>query len=396
VAILSPLIARPLARVIGWPFARAFRLPGNLARQNAMRNPRRTASTAAALMIGLALVAFVSVFAASIKASTNKILDESVSADYILQVTNTFQPFTPDVASRLAQQPEVQAVAGVRLGAWKLNGANKALYGIDPVAYQQVVRTEVTAGSLDDLAGGGLAVKDTVATANGWTVGESAPMEFPRGGLQQVPVKAIYKDNSLNRDYLLSLADYQRDYADQQDFLVYVKARPGIAPAASRAAVDRVVADFPNITVQDQAEYKAENARQINQLLLLFYVLLALAVIIALFGIVNTLALSIFERIRELGLLRAVGATRAQLRSMIRWEAVIIAVLGAVLGLVVGVFFGWTVVRASRGIGITEFTLPAGQLLIFVVGAGLAGILAAILPGRRAAKVDMLRAITTE
>jgi len=222
------------------------------------------------------------------------------------------------------------------------------------------------------------------------------PMEFPRSGLQRVPVKAIYKDNSLNGDYLLSLADYQRGYTDQQDFMVYVKARPGTDPAASRAAVDRVVADFPNLTVRDQAEYKAEYERQINQLLVLFYFLLALAVIIALFGIVNTLALSIFERVRELGLLRAVGATRAQLRSMIRWEAVIIAVLGAVLGLVVGVFLGWTVVRASRGLGITEFTLPAGQLLIFVIAAGLAGILAAILPGRRAARVDMLRAITTE
>jgi len=396
VAILSPLVARPLARVIGWPFARAFRLPGNLARQNAMRNPRRTASTAAALMIGLALVAFVSIFAASIKASTNKILDESVAADYILMNTDGFTPFSPQVATRLAEQPGLEAVAGVRLGAWKLNGANKQLFGVDPVAYQQVVRTDVTSGSLADLAGGGLAVKDTVATANGWTVGETVPMEFPRSGLQQVPVKAIYKDNSLNGDYLLSLADYQRDYTDQQDFQVYVKAAPGTAPAASRAAVDRAVTDFPNITVRDQAEYKAENARQIDQLINLFYSLLGLAVLIALFGIVNTLALSIFERVRELGLLRAVGATRRQLRSMIRWEAVIIAVLGAILGLVVGVFFGWTVVRASRGLGITEFTLPAGQLLIFVVGAGLAGILAAILPGRRAAKVDMLRAITTE
>jgi putative ABC transport system permease protein len=395
VAILSPLIARPLARVIGWPFAKAFRLPGNLARQNAMRNPRRTASTAAALMIGLALVAFVSVFAASIKASTSKILDESVSADYILG-TDTFQPFSPEVAERLADQPEIAAAAGIRLGAWKLNGANKQLYGVDPVAYEQVVRTEVTAGRLGDLAGGGLAVKDTVAEANGWTVGETVPMEFPRTGVQQVPVRAIYKDNSINGDYLLSLADYQGDYTDQQDFQVYVKAAPGVAPAASRAAVDRVTADFPNITVRDQAEYKAENARQIDQLINLFYSLLGLAVLIALFGIVNTLALSIFERIRELGLLRAVGATRRQLRSMIRWEAVIIAVLGAVLGLAVGLFFGWTVVRALRSQGITEFTLPVGQLVGFVLAAGVAGILAAILPGRRAARIDVLRAVTTE
>jgi putative ABC transport system permease protein len=395
VAILSPLVARPLARAIGWPFAKAFGLPGNLARQNAMRNPRRTASTAAALMIGLALVAFVSVFAASIKASTSKILDESISADYILG-TDNFQPFTPEVAKRLAEQPELDAAAGIRLGAWKLNGANKQLYGVDPIAYEQVVRTEVTAGRLADLAGGGLAVKDTVAQANGWTVGENVPMEFPRTGVQQVPVRAIYKDNSINGDFLLSLADYQGDYTDQQDFQVYVKAAPGVAPAASRAAVDRVTAAFPNITVRDQAEYKAENARQIDQLINLFYSLLGLAVLIALFGIVNTLALSIFERVRELGLLRAVGATRRQLRSMIRWEAVIIAVLGAVLGLAVGLFFGWTVVRALRSQGITEFTLPVGQLVGFVLAAGVAGILAAILPGRRAAKVDMLRAITTE
>jgi putative ABC transport system permease protein len=382
--------------VIGWPFARAFRLPGALARQNAMRNPRRTASTAAALMIGLALVAFVSVFAASIKGSTNKILDESVSADYILMNTDGFTPFSTEVATRLADQPELEAVTGDRLGAWKLNGATKQLIGIDPVAYQQVVRTDVTAGSLADLAGGGLAVKDTVARANGWTVGERVPMQFPRNGVQQIPVKAIYEDNSLNGDYLLSMVDYQRGYTDQQDFQVLVKAAPGVAPAASRAAVERVTADFPNITVRDQAEYKAENARQIDQLINLFYSLLGLAVLIALFGIVNTLALSIFERIRELGLLRAVGATRRQLRSMIRWEAVIIAVLGAVLGLVVGVFFGWTVVRALRGQGISEFTLPVGQLVGFVLAAGVAGVLAAILPGRRAARIDMLRAITTE
>src|SRR5215211_633225 len=382
VAILSPLIARPLARVIGWPFARAFRLPGNLARQNAMRNPRRTASTAAALMIGLALVAFVSIFAASIKASTTRTLEDTVSADYIL-FNDQFQPFSPEAAQRLADQPQLAAVAGMRIGPWKLNGAGRTLYGVDPAAYQQVVKTETTAGSLNDLASGGLAVKDIAAKGNGWTVGERVAMEFPRTGVQQVPVKAIYKDNQLNGDYLLALSDYERNYSDQADSQILVKAAPGVAPADSRAAVDRVMADFPNVTVRDQAQFREEQARQIDQ-------------IIALFGIVNTLGLSIFERIRELGLLRAVGATRRQLRSMIRWEAVIIAVLGAVLGLAVGVFFGWTIVRALRSQGITEFSLPAGQLVVFVVAAGLAGILAAVLPGRRAAKVDVLRAIATE
>jgi putative ABC transport system permease protein len=395
VAILSPLIARPLARLIGWPFAKAFRLPGTLARENAMRNPRRTASTAAALMIGLALVTFVSIFAASIKASTTETLDRTIAADYIL-MNDTFTPFSPDLATRLADQPELAAVVGVRLGAFKLDGATKQLIGIDPAAYDRVVKTEVVSGSIADLQSGGLAVKEDVAEANGWTVGERVALQFPRGGTQQVTVKAIYKDNSVNGDYLLSLADYERFYADQADSQILVQAAPGTDPAASRAAIDRVLVDFPNVTVRDQAEYKAETARQIDQVVNLFFALLALAVVIALFGIVNTLGLSIFERIRELGLLRAVGATRRQVRAMIRWEAVIIAVLGAVLGLAVGVFFGWTVVRALRSVGITEFALPGGQLVIFVVFAALAGILAAVLPGRRAARIDMLRAITTE
>jgi putative ABC transport system permease protein len=322
-------------------------------------------------MIGLALVSFVSIFAASIKASTTKTLEETVSADYILMNDN-FQPFSPEAAQRLAEQPQLAAVAGVRFGPWKLNGASKTVQAVDPAAYQQVVRTEVTAGNLGDLASGGLAVKDTVAKANGWTVGDNVPMEFPRTGVEQVPVKAIYKDNSLNGDFLLGLTTYER------------------------AAVDRVMADFPNVTVRDQAEFRDEQARQIDQIINLFYSLLGLAILIALFGIVNTLGLSIFERIRELGLLRAVGATRSQLRSMIRWEAVIIAVLGAVLGLAVGVFFGWTIVRALASQGITEFSLPGGQLAGFVLAAAIAGILAAVLPGRRAARIDVLRAITTE
>ena len=395
VAILSPLIARPLARLIGWPFAKAFRLPGTLARENAMRNPRRTASTAAALMIGLALVTFVSIFAASIKASTTETLDRTIAADYIL-MNDTFTPFSPDLATRLADQPELAAVVGVRLGAFKLDGATKQLIGIDPAAYDRVVKSEVLSGSIADLQSGGLAVKEDVAEANGWTVGERVALQFPRGGTQQVQVKAIYKDNSVNGDYLLSLADYERFYADQADSQILVQAAPGTTPAASRAAIDRVLVDFPNVTVRDQAEYKAETARQIDQVVNLFFALLALAVVIALFGIVNTLGLSIFERIRELGLLRAIGATRRQIRSMIRWEAVIIAVLGAVLGLAVGVFFGWTIVRALRSVGITEFAVPGGQLVIFVVFAALAGILAAVLPGRRAARIDVLRAITTE
>ena len=397
VGVLSPLVARPLARVLGWPFAHWSGEPGKLARENAMRSPRRTASTAAALMIGLALVSFVTIFAASLRASASKILDQSVKADYILTgPTNGGVGFSPEVVTRLTRQPEIASAAGIRFGAFKLNGKGEGLAGIDPIAYDKAVRTDTTAGRLADMADGGVAVRKDVARQHGWKVGDAIPMEFPVGGVQQETIKAIYEDNQLNGGYLLSLVDYQRHYTDQLDGLALVNAKPGTSPEASRAAVDRGVTDFPIVQVRDQAEFKQEQASQINRLLTLFYVLLALAVIIAFLGIINTLALSVLERVRELGLLRAVGMTRGQVRQMIRWEAVIIAVFGAVLGLVVGTFFGWTLVRSLHGQGITEFALPAGTLLVFVVLAAVAGVLAAIFPGRRAARIDVLRAIAAE
>ncbi len=397
VGFLSPLIARPLARLLGWPFAHWAREPGKLARDNSMRNPRRTASTAAALMIGLALVSFVTIFAASLKSSSSKILDEAVAADYILSgPSNSGVGFSPEVVRRIAQQPEIDSATGIRFGAFKLDGKTLQLQGVDPATFTKTVRTDTTSGNLADLAGGDIAVRKDAAKSHNWKVGDTITMDFPVGGTQQERITAIYEDNHLNGQYIVTLADYQNHYPDQLDMIGLVKAKPNVSTDASRAAVDRVTAGFPTVQVKDQAEFKRDQAKQIDQVLVLFYGLLALAVIIAFIGIINTLALSVLERVRELGLLRAVGMTRAQLRRMIRWEAVIVAVLGAVLGLVVGTFFGWAMVRALHNEGITEFTLPVGSLLGFVIAAGLAGMLAAIFPGRRAAKIDMLRAITTE
>ena len=397
IGLLSALIARPLARVLGWPFAHWAGQPGRLARDNAMRSPRRTASTAAALMIGLALVSFATIFAASIKTSVTKVLDQTIVADYILTgPTNSAQGFSPEVVARLAEQPEVSSAIGVRVGVFKLGGAARQLFGIDPVRYSQAVRTELLSGSLTNLTAGGVAIREDVAKAHGWRVGDRMTMEFPVGGSASEPIRAIYQDNRINGGYLISLADYQRHYTDQFDTVALVTAKPGVSPDASRAAIDGVVADFPSVQVKDQAQYKQDQASQINQVLMLFYLLLALAVIIAFIGIVNTLALSVLERVRELGLLRALGMTRGQVRAMIRWEAVVIALLGAVLGVLVGTFFGWVMVRALRSQGITEFALPVGTLLEFVLAAAIAGVLAAVFPGRRAAKIDVLAAVTTE
>jgi putative ABC transport system permease protein len=398
VAVLSPLLARPLSRLLGWPFARWAGQPGRLARRNAMRQPRRTAATAAALMIGLALVSLVTILAASINASVSRTLDETVAADYVLTGPNVGAiGFSPEVVRRLAQRPEIEAAAGLRSGAFRLeDGRAQTLTGVDPAAYGRAVRTETVQGRFSDLASGGLAVRDDTAEQRGWRVGDTVTLRFPVGGTDRLQVKAIYEDNQLNGPYLLALRDYQRHYADQLDAFAFVKAREGVAPERSRAAIDQVIASFPGVEVRDQAEFKQQQADQINQILLMFYLLLALSVVIAFIGIINTLALSVLERVRELGLLRAVGMTRGQLRAMIRWEAVIIAVLGAVLGLAIGVFFGWTLVGALDEEGLTELALPVGTLATLVVAAGLTGFVSAILPGRRAARIDVLRAVTTE
>lgn len=394
---LSALIARPMARALGWPLAHWAGQPGRLARQNAGRNPRRTASTAAALMIGLGLVGFVTIFASSVKVSVSSVLDRSVTADYVLTGAGTSSPgFSPQVVARLSQQPEIDSATGLRTGVFKLDGSTQQLFGIDPATFARTVHTDMIAGRLTDLTGGGIAVRQDVATAHGWKVGGSVAMQFPVGGTQTERIRAVYADNHLNGPYLLPLSEFQRYYPDQFDLVGLVKAKPGVEPAQSRAAVERVTNDFPSVQVRDQAEYRQQQANQVNQLLSLFYALLVLAVVIAFLGIVNTLALSVLERVREIGLLRAIGMTKGQLRAMIRWEAVIIALLGAVLGLVIGIFFGWVLVRALSGQGVTDFSLPMATLLSFVGLAALAAVFAAILPGRRAARTDILKAIATE
>jgi putative ABC transport system permease protein len=394
---LSPLIVRPMARILGWPFAHWAGQPGRLARQNAGRNPRRTASTAAALMIGLGLVGFVTIFASSVKVSVSSVLDRSVAADYVLTAAGTSSPgFSPRVVAGLKAQPELDSATGLRAGVFKLDGATQQLLGIDPIAFPRTVRTDTVAGRLSDLASGGVAVRQDVASAHGWKVGDGVAMQFPVGGGQTERIKAVYADNHLNGPYLLALAEFQRHYPDQFDVVALVKAKPSASPAQSRAAVERVTDGFPSVQVRDQAEYRQQQANQVNQLLSLFYALLVLAVVIAFLGIVNTLALSVLERVREIGLLRAIGMTKRQLRAMIRWESVIIALLGSVLGLLIGVFFGWVLVRALSGQGVTDFSLPVATLLSFLGLAALAAVLAAVLPGRRAARTDILTAITTE
>ena len=255
---------------------------------------------------------------------------------------------------------------------------------------------ELRSGDLAGLAQGGVMVEEREAEEQGLRVGSTIPMEFARTGVQRLPVVGTYAQNQLLGNYLVSTATYVANYTERLDFVVLAKAEAGVPPAAARAALERVTADFPNVEVRDQTEFKETQKDQINQALGLVSALLGLAIVIALLGIVNTLALSVFERTRELGLLRAVGMSRRQVRSMIRGESVIIAVIGAVLGLAVGVLFGWVLVADLQSQGINRLVIPVGQLLFYVVMAAIAGVLAAVFPARRAANLDVLGAIAHE
>ncbi|HEX8770451.1 MAG TPA: ABC transporter permease, partial [Acidimicrobiales bacterium] len=393
VAVLAVIVVRPLARFIGAPFARLFDLPGRLARENAMRNPRRTASTAAALMIGLALVTFVSVFAASIKSSLAAAFDRSFAADFVV-TGRSFDGFSSDVGDRLRALPNLD-VATVFFGQWRLNGKSQEVGASELRTYATLVKLDVISGEVP-ADGSGVMVVDTTAKANRWKVGDSIPMEFAKSGEQDVRIAAIYSKNDFTPNYLLTKADYLRNYNSRQARLVVVKTTNGVPAEASRAEVQRVADGFPNVEIKDQAQYKSSFTSRVNEVLALVTVLLLLAIVIAAIGIINTLALSVLERTRELGLLRAVGMSRRQTRRMIRWESVIIAVIGATLGLAVGVFFGWALVQSLSDDGITSFTLPLGQLVGFVLVAGAIGIVAAIFPARRAARLNVLTAIAYE
>lgn len=393
VRALSPFISTPVVRVLGAPVAR-FSYAGRLARENALRNPRRTSATASALMVGLALVSAMTVMASSIKKSSNDVIDRSLGADFVLATSN-FTPFSNAVADRLRTAPGVAAVSSFRLGQAKIGGSAVGLAGTQPNTVDRTVQLHVTKGSKDALASeGGLLVDEKTATAKKWAVGQQVPAVFGTGAAT-LRVGGIYSENQLIGSYLLGVDTFNRHFTNAQDSIVAVTSEPGVPVAQLRKTVEAAAALSPNITVRDSAQFKAEQRKQIDQLLGFILALLALAVIIAALGIVNTLALSVFERTREIGLLRAVGMSRRQLRRMVRIESVIISVFGALLGVAVGLGFGWALVKALSDQGIRSLVVPTGSLLLYVLLAAVIGVLAAVLPARRAAKLDVLKAIST-
>ncbi len=398
IAVLGPFVARRVSQVIGAPLAMRS-TAGRLGQQNAMRNPSRTAATAAALMVGVTLVSLMSIIASSTKASVNSIIGSAVRADFVISngaAAGGSSGFSPNLERSLSALPQVGAVAGIRSGVVQIDGKTTAVVATDPVKADTLFNIGVTQGQLASMTASGIAVSTQVATSQHLRIGSPVAVTFPATGIKTLTVQAIYSIREVAGDYVLPLAAAEANFPQALDIDVYVKLAPGVSASAGRNAISSVLAAYPNATLMDQIQFKAQQASQVNQLLNLVYGLLALAVLIALIGIANTLALSIYERTRELGLLRAVGTTRGQLRSMVSLESLVISLFGAIEGLVLGMLFGWAIVAALHSQGITHLVFPVTQLLVVAVLAGLAGLVAAIAPARRAARLNILQAVTTE
>ena len=396
IAVAGPVLARPLCRVIGAPL-RWRGGTGRLAQSNAMRNPKRTSFAAAALMVGVALVALISVMASSTKTSIGSVVDSAMRADFVVGGGGTpggESGFSPTLARQLGALPDVASATGVRSGSVNIGGTTMVVLAVDPRHLDDLFDIDPREGDLATMGPTGIAISQEVADSDHLRVGDRLPVTFPTTGRQPFVVRAVYGARQLAGDYVLPMAAARRHFSSQLDIQVYARLAPGVSADAAREAIEGVLAAYPNATLMDRTQYKHEQEAQIDQLLGLMYGLLGLALVIALIGIANTLALSIYERTRELGLLRAVGMTRRQLRSVIRGESVLIALLGTVEGLVVGVLLGWAVVASLRSQGVTELSVPLTLLLVVALLATLAGVLAAAGPAHRAARLDVLRAIS--
>jgi putative ABC transport system permease protein len=404
VSLFSPRLVAPLASVAGWPLERLRRLTGRLARENAERNPSRTAVTAAALMIGVTLVAFVTVFAAGLKSTVAQVVDENFAGGLVIQNTDGFSPI-PNATARAAERvPGVELVATIRgaeakvlerggLGATTRVNAPSADIG-------RTVHIEWKQGgpqALRDLTDTEAIVSDDFASSHDLALGDHFALLTQALAHPSFRVVGEF-DSKLGvlGSVLVTQRVMARDFHQTQDLNAFVELEEGADAARVQALLTKgVETAFPVAEVLNQEELKESREEQINGLVMLVYALLAFAILISLFGIANTLALSIHERTRELGMLRAIGMSRRQVRTMIRYEAVITALIGGILGLILGLIFATLIAQPLKDEGFT-LSYPVGSLIVLLVLAGLAGVLAAILPARRASRLDVLESLQYE
>jgi putative ABC transport system permease protein len=395
IALLSPLAARPVIKAFGVLF-KPFGTVGRLATENSLRNPRRTAATASALMVGLALMAMMSILGSSASASTDAAIEESLTSEFV--VSNAIgQPFSTDVADQIRQIDGVDTVASIRYAAPEVNGEGSAfMAAIDPEDFGRVMRVPMVQGTLAGLRDGTVLVSGNPAESRGLEVGDTVTLTFQGGDVEVEVAGIIEAGGALPAEWLVTQNTLEQGGLFPLDSMLFVTKEPSASAEQIRTGVAEVTEELPTVTLKDPEQFAEEQKGQINQILNLIYGLLGLSVLIAILGVVNTLALSVIERTREVGLLRAIGVSRRQLRTMIRLESIVIAVFGALLGLAMGIVFGLALMQAIQDEGLSEIVVPWPALAGLVLAAAVVGVLAAVFPARRAAKLDVLRAITTE
>jgi len=399
VSMNAARVVRPLAAVLGAPAETIGGAPGILARDNATRNPSRTASTASALMIGLALVTFVAIFAKGIRSEFESAVNQLFTADYAITATNTFTPIDATAGDSLPGKPGVKDVTPIRAGSGRYLGSNSDLTAVAP-NMATGIHVDWTAGNGSvprRLGNDGFFTNDDYAKSHHLRLGSRVNVEFPSGKKLELKLLGIYKEPSGGSPFAnvtISTKLFDRENPRPRDLMVLINT-PGGVSDSNTATLKKDVASFADAKVQTRDQFKANFEKPINSLLNLLFALLALSVIVSLVGIVNTLVLTVFERTREIGMLRAVGMTRRQVRMMIRYESIVTSLMGAALGIAVGTFLAVLVTHALSSQGIA-FAFPVLQVVYFVLAAIVVGILAAVLPARRAARLNVLEALQYE
>ncbi len=390
--LLAPAFARPVSNALGRPLAGMLGMPGRLGRENSTRNPRRTAQTAMALMIGLSLVSTIAVLGASLSKSAKTSIDSAVSADYVVSGKGGF---SKSVISDVSRLPGVTTTTAVYQGQFEVRGSQSTLVAASPANLSRTVTLRVTSGSgAPAMAAGELLVDANTADADHLHVGSTVPVKFARTGASTMRIGGIFKSNPLLGKYITGNGLFLSHFDNPLPIAVLLSAAPG--EHGLDRALNAALAPYANVSSKTRAQYEASQQASVNQLLGLVYVLLALAILVALIGIVNTLLLSVFERTHEIGLLRAVGMKRRQVRTMIRSESMIVALFGGIVGILRGTGLGIALAYALRNNGVTSIAVPVPSLVGFVILSALLGLAAATWPARRAANLDVLAAIATD
>jgi len=394
---LSPLASRPLARVLGWPLVAARGLPAAIAQQNAMRNPRRTASTAAALLVGVALVSFMAVITASARASATDNITDALRAGFVVQGDQQGSvPLGDGLVSHLRADRSLAEVVPVSFVRFEVDGGGGSGFVVNPSTYPTVVDLGDVQGDFAALGAHTVAVSAPVAATNGWHLGERVTVDFGSAPATELRITAIFPTGDTFGGLLFSSVDPPRGLTDLTTSRVFVEGRAGSSPSEVQSSISRATSAYPQAQIQNESSLESQEVSQVNQIVNLITVILILAVVIGLVGIVNTLALSVLERTREIGLLRALGMSRSQIRAMVRHESVIVALLGAVAGVVVGCLLAWAMQHSLQDQGLNVLQFPLTTLVAYLVVAGAAGVVAGILPARRAADLDILAALAAE